>query len=234
MEIDPNFAELCAKVQGNPQMNYPTLALTLSALPNAVWSVCSPQNSLQAWQLIEFSTGLTLTSTPIRIDRRILCYLLGENALDQQLEGLLLPLPNSLAQIPLSPSQEVMVEQLISHWLEITDEYPILQLCGVDLTAKYPLALEVSQQLGYNLAVMPAALIPYHPQEVSQLKKRWEREAFLNNSVLLLDCDVIDVNQSQQKSNISLFLESQITPVIISSYERQQTKYHSLISFDVP
>lgn len=234
IEIDPSFAELCAKVQGNPQINYPTLALAISTLPNANWSVYSPQNSLQAWQLIEFSTGLSLTSTPIRIDRRILYYLLGETALDPQLEGLVLSLPNSLAQIPLSASQELVIEQLISHWLENTNEYPILQLCGGDLTAKYRLALEVSQQLGSHLSVMSAALIPHHPQEINQLKKCWEREALLSHNILLLDCDDSSVNNPQQKFNISLFIESLITPVIISSYERQQTKFHSLISFDVP
>ncbi|ACK70941.1 AAA ATPase central domain protein [Gloeothece citriformis PCC 7424] len=234
MEIDPNFGELCAKVQGNPQKNYPTLALALSALPNASWSVCSPQNPIQQWQLIEFSAGYTLTQTPIRIDQRIFSYLLGETALDPQLQGLLSPLPNSIAQIPLSPSQEFIVEQCVNQWLEITNEYPILQLCGVDLTAKYRLALEISQQLDFNLAVISAALIPHVPQEIHHLKKRWEREAFLNNSILLLNCDDIAVNSYPQNLNISLFLESVTTPVIISTSERQKTQHRSLINFDVP
>ena len=88
MEIDPTFASLCAKANGNPNQNFPTLSLAISRLPQANWSVLSPQNPLQRWQLIEFAPGFTLTQAAIRIDKSILCYLLGEAAVDDRVLGM--------------------------------------------------------------------------------------------------------------------------------------------------
>ena len=234
LEIDPSLAQLCAKLQGNPQLNYPTLALAIATFPHASWSVLSPQNPLQSWRLIEFGTALTLTQAPLRIDRRILSYLLGEAAFDEQLLGFVHPLAPQLEQIPLAPSQELIVEQLVAIWSELTHPLPILQLCGGELTAKYAIAKAASMSLGYNLHVMSAAVLTQSPHEIHQIKLRWEREALLSNSLLLLDCDENFPQEPKQAFTISQFVEQLQTPVIICSEERIYTKHNHLITFDVP
>jgi hypothetical protein len=67
MAVDPTFAQLCAKVQGNPQLNYPTFSLALTALPSANWSILSAENPLKIWQLIEVQEGLTATPPPLKL-----------------------------------------------------------------------------------------------------------------------------------------------------------------------
>lgn len=233
LEIDPTVAQLCAKVQGNPQLNYPTLALALTTFPQASWSVLSSQNPLQSWKLIEIGTGFTLTQAPLRINPRILSYLVGEAAFDEQLMGFVHPLPLHLEQIPLAPSQEQIVEQLVAIWSDLSSS-PTLQLCGGEITAKYAIAKAASIRLGYNLHVMSAVVLTQSPNEIYQIKQRWEREALLNNSLLLLDCDDIFPNEPKPAFTVSQFVEHLQTPVIISSGQRVQVKHNHLITFDVP
>lgn len=233
LEIDPTVAQLCAKLQGNPQLNYPTLALALTTFPQASWSVLSSQNPLQSWKLIEIGTGFTLTQAPLRINPRILSYLVGEAAFDEQLMGFVHPLPLHLEQIPLAPSQEQIVEQLVAIWSDLSSS-PTLQLCGGEITAKYAIAKAASIRLGYNLHVMSAVVLTQSPNEIYQIKQRWEREALLNNSLLLLDCDDIFPNEPKPAFTVSQFVEYLQTPVIISSGQRLQVKHNHLITFDVP
>ncbi|BAY79995.1 AAA ATPase central domain-containing protein (plasmid) [Nostoc linckia NIES-25] len=234
LEIDPTLAQLCGKLQGNPQLNYPTLALALTSFPQASWSVLSLQNPLQSWKLIEIGTGFTLTQAPLRINPRILSYLVGEAAFDEQLMGFVHPLPLHLEQIPLAPSQEKIVEQLVAIWSELSSSSPTLQLCGGEITAKYAIAKTASIRLGYNLHIMSAAVLTQSPNEIYQIKQRWEREALLNNSLLLLECDDIFPNEPKPAFTVSQFVEYLQTPVIISSGQRLHTKHNHLITFDVP
>ncbi len=234
LEIDPTIAQLCAKLQGNPQLNHPTFALALTTFPNASWSVLSPQNPLQSWRLIEFGTALTLTQAPLRIEQRILSYLLGEAAFDEQLLGFVHFLPPHVEQIPVAPSQQLIVEQCIAILSELTFSSPTLQLCGEELTAKYAIAKAASVYLGYHLYVMSAAVFTLSPQDIYQLKQRWEREALLNNSLLLLECDELLPSEPRLTCTVSEFIENLRTPLIISSSERLHTKHNHLLTLDVP
>ncbi|MEH1993131.1 ATP-binding protein [Nostoc sp.] len=234
VEIDSSLAQLCAQLQENPQLNHPTLALALTTFPQASWAVLSPQNPLQSWRLMEISTGVTLTQSCLRINRRILSYLLGEAAFDEQLIGFVHPLPLHVEQIPLAPSQEQIVQQLVAIWSEVSVSSPTLQLCGGEISAKYAIAKAASMRLGYNLHIMSVDVLTQSPQEIYQISQRWQREALLSNSLLLLDCDDIFPNDVKSAFAVSQFVESLQTPVIISSGERLHTKHNHLTTFDVP
>ena len=91
-ELDPSLQTTFARIQGKTGKSYATLELALLTLPEANWSVLSPQCPLHHWQLIHTAPGASLTQTPITIDRRILCYILGVPARPPALEVLLTPL----------------------------------------------------------------------------------------------------------------------------------------------
>ena len=234
LEIDPSLAQLCAQLQGNSQLNYPTFSLALSIFNQANFSVLSPQNPLQFWQLIEIGTGLSLTQSPLRIAPRILSFLLGETAFDEQLLSFISPIPSHLENFTLAPSQEKIVEELVTIWHQITTSSQTLQLSGKELTAKYAIASATSARLGCNLHGMSANVLAQSPHEIHKIKKLWEREALLSNSLLLLDCEDILPNQPSHSWQVSQFVESLQTPVIICAKERLQTKHHHIITFDVP
>jgi len=235
IEIDPDFSELCAKINGNPNKNYPTLSLALSLFPNPSWQVISPSFPLQKWELIEFSSHLTITQAPIKIDKRILCYLLGENAFDEKLNGLIFPISPHFQHTFLAPSQLILIDQLIKIWSNSNlINYPILQLCGAEISSKYAIAAQTCQKLGIDLKVLNANLLPNEPKELNHFTQRWEREAILSNTVLLLDCEQINPENKYQELAISQFIENLNTLLIISSYKRIATRQKTLISFDIP
>ncbi len=235
IEIDPNFTELCAKINGNPKKNYPTLSLALSCFPNPSWQVISPSYPLQKWDLLEFSPDLTITQAPIKIDKRIFCYLLGENAFDQHLTGRIYPIPENFQSTFLAQSQLDLIQQMSKIWSHSNlNVYPILQLCGWEISSKYAIAFQTCQKLGIDLKVLSANLLPTEAQELNHFTRRWERESILSNSVLLLDCDDINSENRVREMAISQFIENLNTLLIISSYNRHSTRYKPLISFDVP
>ena len=231
MEIDPYFVNLCT--QYNSQQNYATFSLALSALPNPRWSIFSLTNPLQYWQLIEFTPNITQTQTPIKIDLRILCFLLGETTFDEKLIGLIEPFPQRITNIPLSQSQIDLATQITLNWSNINGEYPLLQLCGFETTVKYRIAYEISQRLNYNIFLMNASVLPQDSKDISYLKRRLERESFLSNTILLLECDEFSVSQPRQKIYTNIFLENILTPIIISSEEKLECKHRSIINWDI-
>jgi SpoVK/Ycf46/Vps4 family AAA+-type ATPase len=235
MELDPKFELLCADAQGNRERNYPTLGLALSALPNSHWSVLASQSPLQRWQLIEIGNGQTLTQSPLRIDKRILCYLLDEPSRDEQLVGIVKPMPSADNTL-LPPSHQKLTEQLVGTWSHISgiSTFPIVQLCGSEVTAKYSIAASACASVGFNLNVMEASVLPTNAHELNHLIQRWFREALLTNSALLLNCDEVNQADTVREFAISQLIENLNSPLIVSSQERQHPRQRPLITFDVP
>ena len=230
-EIDRDISQLCAKAQGNEKQNYPTLELALAIFPNATRSVIYPQNPLQQWQMLEFAPGPRLTQTAMQLDPRILCYLLGVAAIDQQLAPNV-HFPEPLA-IDLTSTQENIAEQIITTWSEAKDALPILQLCGNDFTTKLQLVTHVCQTLGFSLGILDPAKLPSTPHELHQLKQRWQREAILGDRLLSIRCD--SLHQYPVKTNaLYQFVETLQTPAILSSRDRLFFPQRNTISFDIP
>jgi hypothetical protein len=86
-----NFDSLCAEAHGNEQLSYPTFNLAMSALTAPHWSAISPDNPLRRWQLIEVVRGKTITHSALRINERILHYLIGVDCLDEAFKGIIKP-----------------------------------------------------------------------------------------------------------------------------------------------
>ena len=86
-ELDASFSSLYAAAQNDPQRTYPTFSLALAALPNAHWSAITPDAALRRWRLIDIGAGPALMFSSLRIDERVVHYLLGVNYLDDRLAG---------------------------------------------------------------------------------------------------------------------------------------------------
>ncbi|MCY7390457.1 MAG: hypothetical protein LH647_02835 [Leptolyngbyaceae cyanobacterium CAN_BIN12] len=55
MELDPQVAKLCARVQGMPEPGYPTFALALGLFDYPAWDVMSPERPLRFWRMLEIN-----------------------------------------------------------------------------------------------------------------------------------------------------------------------------------
>ncbi|NEQ88238.1 MAG: hypothetical protein F6K26_52350 [Moorea sp. SIO2I5] len=237
MEIEPMFQSLFAKAQKNhPHKNYPTLSLAMDALPGPSWDVLSPQSPLQYWQLLHIEPGRILTKSPLHIDQPILCFLLGYDATDQELAGKIIPQPPQTNSVFLPPSQLSIGSQLKTIWSgsEGRNSYPVVQLSGSDRSTKYQIASATCQDLGLKLHTLEPLALTTKPQFVYQLAKRWQREAKLSNSVLFIDCDSINFSEPGRELALSQFIDSIITPLILSSNDRKIDCQRTVVNVDIP
>src|SRR5262249_54329638 len=83
-EFDPAFADAYARAQGNLARTHPTFSLALAALDDPAWDALSSHRPLRRSRLVEVNQpGATpLTSSPLRVDERIVNLLKGLNVLD--------------------------------------------------------------------------------------------------------------------------------------------------------
>jgi hypothetical protein len=221
MELDGSFAPLCAEAHGNQQRTYPTFGLALSTLPGAHWSALLPGGPLRQWRLIEVGFGEGLTTSPLKIDERVLHYLAGTSYLDTRLSCILEPL-SSASEVP--PSQLSQANRIVEIWSAAQSnslEWPAIHLAGNERATKYSIAACACVSMGLQLHVLRAADIPQSAIEREALARLWEREAALSESALLIDCD-----DFEHPRTIDPFLEQLHTMLLVASREPLQLRRH--------
>jgi len=232
MEFSADFGGLCAAAQGDTQQAYPTLSLALAALPDAHWDAIAPHAPLRRWGLIEVGEGKALTLCPLKINERILHYLVGTEYIDEQLNGIIEPL--SEVGYLVSSHQELS-EQVALVWTQARNSGMLtaVQLCGPQPITKRAIAVDVCKKLGLNLNIIPAQLVPGIPSEMENLIRLWEREAILGKNALLIEYNNLDTSDRVRESTIERFIERINCFLFVSSRERMYLKQRPMVSFDI-
>jgi AAA+ superfamily predicted ATPase len=224
MELDPELPVLCATAQNEPARPFPTFGLALAVLPDAHWSAVSPDAPLRRWRLIDVAAGPVLTRAALKIDERVLHFLLGVDHLDARLASLIDPLPAATADA-LAPSHRLLAQRIADGWADATTgrDLPVAQLSGPAADAM-PIAAAAANALGLRAAVLPVERLPLAADELDQLLSLWEREAVLSGlGVLLLDVDGPPAADSDagraRDAAIARLLERISSPVILRERE---------------
>jgi len=218
IELDSSFSSLCAGIQESSQHPWPTFSLALAVLPNAHWSAFAPDAPLRYWRLLNMTPSQTLVTSPLHIDEQILHYLTGIQHLHEQLRGYIRPLAVSGHTQPV-PSQAELAEQISAVWSRPVPQYPLVQMFGADLDGRRQVALSAAGRAGLNVHLLVAETLPSSPVEFDQLLRLWERQAVLNNSVLLIDCQHIDHVEESKRKLLDRFVEEVSGAVVISAPE---------------
>lgn len=231
-ELDAGFGPLLAAAQNDPARLCPTFSLALAALPEAHWSALAPEAALRRWRLIEVGAGPALVSSPLRIDERVLHFLLGVNYLDDRLRGLIEQVRHT---VPLAPSYDGLAERIARLWLQpgTDEELPVVQLCGGETADKRAVAATACRRLGWDLFAMSAHGVPVDPRELEALIRLWKREAVLCHAALLLDCDELDQADRACGQAVARFVAGVGHPIILANRERRSLNGLSLIGLDV-
>ncbi len=224
MELDAALPGLCAAAQGDPSRPYPTFSLALAVLPAAHWSALSADAPLRHWRLIEIGTGPVLARAPLRIDERVLHFLVGVHQLDERLGVLIDPLPR-VDTHGLVPSQAVIAEQIAEVWSDAARgrDLTVVQLCGGVPDCR-PIAAAAADLLGMQAASLPAERLPAGAADLDSLLRLWEREAALSGlGVLMVDCDdTVPADSDAARARaaaVALLLERAAGPVILRERE---------------
>ena len=181
MELTPEFSALCGQVQGNEKLNYPTLLMMLQVFPESHWSAFTPEAPLRRWRLIELGEAQTLTQSPLRVDERILHYLLDEQYLDPRFQGLLQPVAAGAALVP---SHGQLAQQMVGLWQQ--QRGAIVQLYGQEVAGKSAIVQVAAAKMQRTLYRLGAQAMPTSPGDVNALVLLWEREVRLSGGILLV------------------------------------------------
>jgi len=232
-ELNPAIAQLCAKIRGNPNLNVPSLMLALGVFPESDWSVISPDRPLLSWQLISLESHLLLTEASLKLNHRVLCYLLGEHPIDPALQGIVRPIENPETLI-LAESHRAMVAEILEFWLtqDPLSELPVLQLCGSDVQTVYQIAGAIATEAELDLQVLSAQSLPQERAELHQLQLLWERESLLGERILFIDAYHLSAEPSRHHA-LKHWIESIKTPLIIGSEDRYSSQRRTLITYPI-
>lgn len=233
MELDAHFAELYSQAQNGQRS--PTFHLLLAALPNADWSAFLPDAPLRYWRMLDIGAGPALTQSPLRIDERILHYLLAQTTTDDRFQGMLFPIAMQPQLVPSHQAIAQQVRRLWQHEQSPHEQSPIVQLYGSG--DKPAIAAAVAMQTDQPLYRLPLRNLPTSPGDLNQLIRLWQREIRLNPAILLLDCDPASLSDSHRRHAVAQLLEELTAPLILTTLERDRSLSLSdrpLISLEVP
>jgi hypothetical protein len=227
MELDSGFGRLCAAAQGDPQRPYPTFSLALAALDEPHWSALPPTAPLRRWRFIEVGLVDALTTSPLRIDERVLHYLTGASGLDARLHGLVEPLPLR-ADTP--PSHLSLAHGIARFWSQTADAagLPVVNLCGEDHLGKQTVAAAACASTGTQLYLLRGTDVPAAVAEREALARLWERETALIGCALLLDAD-----DGENTRAVVAFLENVRAALLVATREPLRLWRRQVIRFDV-
>jgi hypothetical protein len=210
-----------------------TLGLAMAALPGAHWTALTPIAPLRRYRLIELDGATSLAQARVRIDERVLHFLVGVPAFDARLTGLIDPVP-TVGHADVVATHLPLVKRMVSTWSRhrTTMHVPVIQLCGPDAPGKLPPIAAACQELGLALHVVRAVDLPTPPAERDAFTRLWEREAMLASSVLVVDCD--DTDGVDVQRTVSAFAERAAGLIVVTAREPIRLRRRMAVRLDVP
>lgn len=226
-ELEPTAAARCAAACGDPERAYPTFSLALAALAEPHWSALTPVAPLRRWRIVELDDESRLTASRLRLDERILHFLLGSPYLDARLHGQLrrTPVPQAL-----TPSYDLAATRLAEGWTTgAASDAPLVEVTGGDLRSRADISAAAAARSGLGLYSMSAEDVPSDPVERDRLARLWQREAILLPSALLVEVAELD---RDQRAATESFLAGAAVPVVVSSEDplRSERSYGARVS----
>jgi hypothetical protein len=186
VEMDAEFAALCAEASRAPQRPFATFGLALAKLPDAHWSALTPVRPLRRLRLLEVKDEQALTTSRLSVDERVLHYLAGVSYLEPRLRPLL---RKEGAPLALAAQHARIVEAIRAVLDELSAYEVCIQLSGDDPSGQRDVAWFVAAALELDLHSLRSADIPSGPHELDALATLWQREAPLLGSALLVECE---------------------------------------------
>ncbi|UCV21115.1 ATP-binding protein [Ferribacterium limneticum] len=185
-EMDAELARACALAHGDTTRPWVTFSLALATLESPHWSALTPQRPLRRWRLIDIDNHAGLAASRLRIDERVLHFLVGINELDVRLAHLLRP---ALA-LPRQAGSHAATTQAALAALDTGREgpgqWPVIILEGDDPAAQEDIATRCADALGLSCLAIQAEDIPLAAEERAALITLWQREATLLGAALLV------------------------------------------------
>jgi AAA+ superfamily predicted ATPase len=213
-EIDGEISELCSRLYRNPNSKFPTFDIALRAFPEADWEAILPDSNLRRFQLVTIRNydDIPLITTPVRIQERILHYLLGfKSVMDSSLDYLVRPVQMTA---PVPDSAKSRISEIVEVYTNCPNKttLPVFHLWGPDGDSNLLVAQRVCEELGLGLWSIPGELLPSSKSLDEQtLSGLLSRECFLSGNALYIDG--YDIDDSLKRA-ISRFAGRCLVPLL--------------------
>jgi hypothetical protein len=226
VELEARFANLCATAAGDERVRRASYSLALSCLPEAHWSAIAPAAPLRWHRLVELDPGESVTTSPLRIDERVLHHLTGLDYLDGRLQGLVVPVavPDELP-----PSYEAVAADLAAVY---GGAAPVTALGGPNAESRRAVAAAACARLGLVLHILRAGDVPALAGERDAFCRLWHREAVLTGYALLLEID--DDAEADVRKRAAVLADSVGGVLFVSAREPLADLRRAAVRLDVP
>ncbi|WP_445398208.1 AAA family ATPase [Streptomyces sp. LE64] len=204
MELGPTAAARCAAASGR---QFPTFSLALAALAEPHWSALTPDAPLRRYRLVEVADDGALTTARLRIDERVLHFLLGVPQIEPQVQGLV---SRTAAPGRLPESQARLAGELA----EAVSADGVAALSGGDPQTRRDVVVTAARAAGFGTFALSAADLPAEPADRVALARLWEREAVLLPAALL-----VEVPDPAKAPAAEAFVAMLGVPVVLSSQD---------------
>ncbi|HET7328223.1 MAG TPA: ATP-binding protein [Nocardioidaceae bacterium] len=185
VEMDTAVADACAAAHGDPTRRYVTFGLGLAALSAPHWSAITPAAPLRRWHLVEVVHTDTPTTSPLRVDERVLHTLAGISYLDQRVEPLAVLLHPPAA---LPASAHDAVRRVVACW-EQPSRRSTIQLHGRPTADLLDVAASAAHALGLGALRVRTSDLAGPAHERQFLARILERDAALSGLAIVLEVD---------------------------------------------
>ena len=235
IELDSTIASLCRAIDS--QHPYITFSLALSIFPEPAWNSLTPESPLRLWQLIEVGPGNSLTTSPLRIDERILHYLIGIQEMDQRLLGMIEAIDTPAPF--LVESHQQIADRLVQFWMTAAEQgsqigdFPILQVLGSDSASKRGVIQVLCHLLGLALYRIPAESIPTDASQFNLFLRLCEREYQIANRIFWVDCDFVELVDSVRETHLARLLEQMKCPIVLTRPDRQRNRNRQIVTVEL-
>ncbi|QHN05497.1 ATP-binding protein [Granulicella sp. WH15] len=215
-EIDSTFASVCAAAHADDRMGYPTFLLMLSAFEDAHWDALSPSSPLRSWNLITLAQGETVASSRMRIDERMLHFLLGGQGENTRLAGVWQPVVAS--GVPLATSQEQVATRIAALLTPMEGTLPpVIEILGADSASRQAVAIAAAANCGLGLGRVVPHLLPGSASDHHGLARLLEREAVLEQRAIFVPMDDLEAAEGARTTPLSALLEAISAPVMLGA-----------------
>jgi AAA+ superfamily predicted ATPase len=243
IELEPYTRILCAEINGNERLAYPTPYLACKTFPDATCSAFNPSSPLIKWKLIELKIDRVFTQSSMNIDTSILLYLLGNPYEAPELQSIIKPVNLDKDPQILPLSHQRIVEQIIeirNRSTEFATKNTVIQLCGEDGGAKTDIAAVAASIAGsiineISLPWLAATLnSPTSELNLETFIKLSTRFAILTDSFFLIDCNDMSLAEPTEIKLLSQLLKQLLNPIIILSATPLNLTDRRIVTLDVP
>ena len=233
VELDSRFAPIYEAANRGQRPALPTFSLALAAFDDAHWSAMLPGRPLRHWHLIEVLSGDALTTSPLRIDERILHYLTGMRSMDERVRGVVDGVGPART---LTPSELAVAKRIVDCVSPRNRQElrPVMQLCGGEPESRRAVAAQACALVGLGLHVLNVQAIPRGVAEVDLFLRLWERETVLQPDCLLLEFDDGPVLDAAGEFAVKRLIEKLRSPLMVSNREQIKPVERKILTFDVP